>query len=76
MQIDFDDRLVTYESLLETFFDSHDYWLGSGKRQYMSCVFYHDEDQKAAALAALAKRSLKRRVATLIEPATLFFEVV
>ena len=66
---------MCYESLLEKFFDSHDYWLGSGKRQYMSCVFYHNEDQKSAALSILSKRAMKRRVVTLIEPATDFYEV-
>ena len=75
VQIDFDDREVSYEELLDTFFKSHDYWLGSGKRQYMSGIFYHSEEQKRAALAAVAKRATQRRVATLVEPATDFHEV-
>ena len=41
----------------------------------MSCVFYHNEDQKSAALSILSKRAMKRRVVTLIEPATDFYEV-
>jgi hypothetical protein len=76
VQIDFDDREVSYEELLDTFFKSHDYWLGSGKRQYMSGIFYHTEEQKRAALAAVAKRATQRRVATLVEPATDFYEVL
>jgi hypothetical protein len=75
VQVDFDDSIISYESLVEKFFDSHDHWLGSGKRQYMSCIFYHTEDQKSVALSALARRAMKRRVATLVEPATDFYEV-
>lgn len=74
VQVDFDDSIISYESLVEKFFDSHDHWLGSGKRQYMSCIFYHTEDQKSVALTALARRAMKRRVATLVEPATDFYE--
>jgi peptide-methionine (S)-S-oxide reductase len=75
VQLDFDERTTSFEDLLGLFFSSHDYWLASSKRQYMSAIFYHNEDQKLTAIEAVRKLSLKRRVATLIEPATDFYMV-
>lgn len=78
VQVDFDPTVVSYDRLLDVFFDIHDPTqvdrqgpdVGS---QYRSVVFTHDADQAAAAEAAkhrLASAGAPDRpIATAIEPA-------
>ena len=54
VQIDYDPERISYADLLETFWNSHDPTGGQGSRQYMRAVFYHDERQRALALASLS----------------------
>jgi len=80
--VEFDPGIVSYKGLLEAFWSIHDPTtlnrqgpdVGS---QYRSAVFYHNEAQKAAALAsrdALAKSNkYKRPIATEISPADVFW---
>ncbi len=57
VRVSFDPEVLSYESLLEIFWEIHDPTslnrqgpdVGS---QYRSAIFYHDEDQKKAALAS------------------------
>ena len=60
IQVEFDPAVITYEKVLEIFFESHDPTTlnrqGADEGdQYRSVIFYHDaEQQKAAAQAKLA----------------------
>jgi methionine-S-sulfoxide reductase len=75
IQIDYDPTLISYELLLEIFWDSHDPASRSWSRQYRKAVFYHNEKQKTA-----AEESHKQiasitgsKVMTDIEPFTGFY---
>ena len=50
IQIDYDPTNVTYEELLEVFWDSHYPTAQPWSRQYMSIVFYDNEDQRRLAI--------------------------
>jgi peptide methionine sulfoxide reductase msrA/msrB len=83
VKITFDPSQLSYEKLLETFFDLHDptqvnrqgWDVGS---QYRSAIFYHNTEQKETAEKMVKKlRSsgrLKKDVATQIVPAPEFYE--
>ena len=49
VQIDYDPEVVSYEDLLEVFWDTHDWASTAPKRQYRSVVLAHDDDQYATA---------------------------
>lgn len=82
VRVEFDPETISFEDLLETFWNSHDPTtlnrqgadVGS---QYRSAIFYHDEPQKEAAeksLAALhAAGSFDDPVVTEIQPAAEFW---
>mmetsp|Transcript_18598 Transcript_18598/g.46923 ORF Transcript_18598/g.46923 Transcript_18598/m.46923 type:complete len:150 (+) Transcript_18598:482-931(+) len=67
---------MSYDDLLSLFWKSHSFEMGSGKRQYMSAIFAHDEGQLEAARESHARKvSEKRgRVSTVVEVATDFYE--
>ncbi len=50
-QIDYDSEEISYEELLEKFWEFHDY-TEKKKDQYKSVIFYHDEEQKEKAEAS------------------------
>ncbi|HEX5913933.1 MAG TPA: peptide-methionine (S)-S-oxide reductase MsrA, partial [Rubrobacter sp.] len=60
IQVTFDPRVISYEQLLDVFFATHDpttlnrqgYDAGT---QYRSAVYYHDDEQKAAAEKAIQR---------------------
>lgn len=52
VQVDFDPERVSYEALLETFWNAHDPTLAEDHfGQYRSVIFFHNQRQKSAALA-------------------------
>lgn len=57
VQTDFDPAAVDYRELLELFWRSHNASRPAWSRQYMSAVFYLDEEQER--LASEVKRSLE-----------------
>jgi peptide-methionine (S)-S-oxide reductase len=81
VEVQFDPAVVTYEQLLDIFWNNHDPTtlnrqgpdVGS---QYRSAVFYHDEAQRAAAEAAKERLEQSRRftrpIVTQIVPAATF----
>ena len=56
--MDYDPAVISYEKLLDVFWDRHDPTMPSGSRQYMSIIFYHNDEQKR-----LAEESMKREAA-------------
>jgi len=74
VQVEFDESSISYAELVEHFFRSHDASFGSGKRQYMSAIFYHSEEQEKTAQQVLSNFNTQKRVVTVIEPATDFYD--
>jgi len=75
IQIDFDPTKITYEKLLDIFWESHDPLSRSWSRQYKAVIFVHDEEQRTQALAArdrLAER-LGAKIHTEILPCQGFY---
>jgi peptide-methionine (S)-S-oxide reductase len=49
IQIDYDPTQITYEELLDVYWESHNPTSPPWSRQYASVIFYHDEQQKRLA---------------------------
>jgi len=82
VEIEYDPDQVPFEKLLEVFFATHDPTTLNRQgadvgTQYRSGVFYHDEEQKAAAekvIAALdAEKIFPNRIVTEVTEATTFY---
>ena len=75
VQVGFDPTQTSYERLLEVFLATDNRCAWTGKRQYMTAVFYHNEAQKQSALEALRREEarLGERVAAEVLPATPFY---
>jgi peptide-methionine (S)-S-oxide reductase len=77
IEIDFDPKKITYDNLLQLFWNNHEYGLTNKmKRQYMSIIFYHSEGQKKIASASLVEEAKKRtpeKIITEIYPAGVFY---
>ncbi len=83
VEIIYDPSIISYEELLERFWKIHDpttlnrqSWdVGT---QYRSAIFYHNDEQKAEALASkeeMEKSGIyKKKIVTQIVPATKFYE--
>jgi len=72
-QVDFDPSVITFETLLDIFWKSHDPSSRSGSLQYRNAVFTMNDDQKKAVQSS--KENLeknKRAVKTAVEPLTKF----
>ena len=82
VEVHFDPAKVSYEQLLDLFWQIHDPTTPNRQgpdfgTQYRSAIFYHDEEQKAAALASKAaieaSGRFRRPVVTEITPASTFY---
>lgn len=76
IEIDYDPKVVSFEDLLELFWNNHEYGLTARiKKQYTSLILYHDDDQKRIAEISLKKETHKRKeeMVTQIEPAGVFY---
>ena len=75
IQIDYDPTQISYDELLNVFWDSHNPTAQSWSRQYASIVFYHNREQEQLALEtkALQESSLGREIHTEIRPASGFY---
>ena len=60
VQVDYDPRVITYERLLQIFWDSHQPAGKAWSRQYMNAVFYHDDHQRQ--LAAASKQVVAEKI--------------
>ncbi len=75
IQIDYDPTHITYKELLDVFWKSHSPTSKPYSRQYMSAIFYHDEEQKRLALETKTREEdrLGRSVYTEISPYSGFY---
>lgn len=75
IQIDYDPTKISYEELLAVFWDSHNPVVQPWSRQYMSIVFYHNEEQKNLALETKQREEarLGRKIFTEIVPFSEFY---
>ena len=80
LQIDFDPAQISYEQLLDVFWDSHNPTRGAWSTQYKAAVFTHNEAQaqlaevsKARLVAEKTGRWLNRNIKTEILPVETFY---
>jgi peptide-methionine (S)-S-oxide reductase len=80
VQVKFDPAVVSYDQLLDVFFKGHDPTQLNRQgpdvgNQYRSIVFYHSDQQKAAAEAAIQHHQPRfgRDIVTAVEPAPTFW---
>ena len=74
IQIDYDPKQISYEELLEVFWDSHNPAAQPWSRQYMSIIFYHNEEQKNLALATKQREESRlEKVFTEVLPFSEFY---
>lgn len=79
-EVDYDTTKTTYEDLVKLFFETHDFTQTDGQGpdigpQYLSCLFYSDDTEKAIAekyVAILQSKGYK--VATMLKPASKFWK--
>ena len=84
VEVTFDENQVSYEKLLQVFFENHNPTTVNRQgpdvgHQYRSVVFYHDDTQKAAAEAMIAKLTKdqafgKKPIVTEVVPAQIFWK--
>ena len=74
IQIDYDPTRISYAELLEIFWQSHNCTSRAYSRQYMSIIFYHDEEQRKLAEESREREEARRGVpiVTEIKPASGF----
>ncbi len=73
MDLDYDPAVTTYEALLSTFWKNHNPSQNC-TRQYMSAIFYHDEEQKRLAEESKLREENKgKRIKTQILPMETFY---
>lgn len=78
VRVKYDDEKITYEQLLEAFFESQKPKLGS--RQYSSIIFPHDDEQQEIAAKFIQNEGKTQRSDgwmpewTAIEPLTKFYQ--
>lgn len=76
IEVDYDPQAITYKDLLHIFFTNHEYGLTNKlKRQYISLILYHDEEQKQLAESMKAAEEIKAKAyfVTEIRPAGPFY---
>lgn len=73
--MDFDLAVVSYEQLLQVFWDSHEPASPPYSNQYSSAIFYHNDAQKKAALESKDRWELQtgKKALTQIIPAGPFY---
>jgi peptide-methionine (S)-S-oxide reductase len=75
IQIDYDPTQISYEELLEIFWESHDPTQPPFSRQYMSILFYHNDEQQRLALQTRDREAAEAGgpIYTEIRPASDFY---
>ena len=75
LQIDFDPEVITYEELLDIFWDSHDPTIRAYSTQYQSMILTHDDEQYRLATQSRDQRQVERgrEIVTIIKPFEQFY---
>lgn len=79
VRVIFDPKILNFTSLIKLFFEIHDFSQSNGQGpdiglQYLSRIFYYDQDQQAAAQTVVSYLIDKNfKVATVLEPVTVFW---
>ena len=75
LQIDYDPSRISYHQLLDIFWQNHDPTQRAWSRQYMSAIFFHNEDQQRLALQSKTGEEQRRnkKIQTEILPFTEFY---
>lgn len=75
LQVDFDPRVISYETILSHFFSQHNPHAKKSSVQYRNALWYHDETQKKKAEAAIAalEKARGRKVLTPLESLKTFY---
>jgi peptide-methionine (S)-S-oxide reductase len=75
IQIDYDPTQITYQELLDLFWDSHNPTARPWSQQYASIIFYHSEEQRQLALETREREttSHEREILTEIVPFSGFY---
>jgi peptide-methionine (S)-S-oxide reductase len=60
VQVDYDPARISYERLLEIFWESHQPTRSAWSRQYMNAVFYRDDRQRR--LAEASKAEIRKKI--------------
>jgi peptide-methionine (S)-S-oxide reductase len=75
VQMDYDPTVISYEKLLDVFWDSHDPTESPWSKQYASIIFYLTDEQKKLAMDSMKREEtrLKSKIFTVILPAKDFW---
>lgn len=75
IEIDYDPSVVSYSDLLDVFGQAHDPGSNSWSRQYMSAIFYNNEEQKKLAIEFKDRQEARthKKIFTQILPASRFY---
>jgi peptide-methionine (S)-S-oxide reductase len=75
VQIDYDPTKISYDELLDVFWDSHNATVPAYSQQYKSIIFYHDEVQKELAVQSKQQEEarLGKEIYTEITPFSEFY---
>lgn len=79
-EVEYDDTKTSYEDLVRLFFETHDFTQANGQGpdigpQYLSCIFYNDDNEKQIAekyIHILSDKGYK--VATMLKPVSTFWK--
>jgi len=75
VDLDYDPEVTSYDKLLNIFWNNHNPTVKCS-RQYMSVIFYHDEEQKSKALSTFeeAQKKTGGKITTKILPFEKFYD--
>ncbi|MDR2679821.1 MAG: peptide-methionine (S)-S-oxide reductase MsrA [Tannerella sp.] len=80
VEVTYDSTATCYERLLKLFFETHDFTQSDGQgpdigSQYLSCLFYTDDEERALAASCINTLEAKGyHVATQLRPAVSFWK--
>jgi peptide-methionine (S)-S-oxide reductase len=75
IQIDYDPTVISFAELLDVFWASHNPTTRPWSRQYMSIIFYHDDEQKRLAVESRDREAARTNgeIFTEVVPASEFY---